>query len=76
MERELFGATPVAGLTQWQRVKLDVTETNADSQQVLAKLQLFGPPALLFYQQGQLVVRLVGEVSAEDLAQQLQQLNR
>lgn len=76
MERELFGATPVAGLTQWQRVKLDVTETNADSQQVLAKLQLFGPPALLFYQQGQLVVRMVGEVSAEDLAQQLQQLNR
>lgn len=67
MERELFGAQQPAALSTWTRVKLDVTETTADSQAALQALQLFGPPALLFYQQGVLTERLVGEVSLDQL---------
>jgi thiol:disulfide interchange protein DsbD len=67
MERDLFGAQQPAALSTWKRVKLDVTETTDESQAALQALQLFGPPALLFYQQGQLVTRLVGEVSLPQL---------
>lgn len=80
MERELFdqrlGAQPVEGLSAWTRVKLDVTDNNADSQAVLQQLQLFGPPVLLFYRDGVLQQRLVGEVSAAELRSTLQQLAR
>lgn len=67
MERELFGTQQPAGLSTWTRVKLDVTETNADSQAALNALQLFGPPALLFYQHGVLVERVVGEIGRDQL---------
>lgn len=71
MERELFGRQQPAALATWTRVKLDVTDTTRDSQAALQALQLFGPPALLFYQQGQLTDRMVGEVSLPQLQQQL-----
>jgi thioredoxin:protein disulfide reductase len=67
MERELFGDQQPAELATWTRVKFDVTQTTAESQAALQALQLFGPPALLFYQQGQLVDRLVGEVNVTQL---------
>lgn len=68
MERELFGADILPALQGWQRVRLDVTDSNADSQRVLQQLGLFGPPALLFYQDGQRVQQLTGETSREQLA--------
>lgn len=74
MERELFGANAPAQLATWQRVKLDVTEPSSDAKQVLEQLQLFGPPALLFYQDGMLQARLVGETDLATLQQQLGQL--
>lgn len=74
MERELFGVNAPAGLTTWTRVQLDVTEPSSDAQQVLAQLQLFGPPALLFYQDGVLQARLVGETDLATLQRQLTQL--
>lgn len=75
MERELFGAQILPALQGWQRVRLDVTETNADSQKVLTTLGLFGPPALIFYENGQPVRQLVGEVNQEQLAATLAELN-
>jgi len=73
MERELFGAAAPTALTTWTRVKLDVTEPSSDAKQVLAQLQLFGPPALLFYQDGVLQARLVGETDRATLQRQLDQ---
>ena len=74
MERELFGANMPAQLTRWKRVKLDVTEPSLEAKQVLEQLQLFGPPALLFYQNGVLQARLVGETDLPTLQFQLNQL--
>jgi thiol:disulfide interchange protein DsbD len=71
MERELFGATALPALAGWTRVKLDVTASGASSQQALDALQLFGPPALLFYVDGHLVARLVGETAPTVLQTQL-----
>ena len=53
-------------LSNYQVVKLDITETNDDSRAVLARYGLFGPPALLIYQQGQLQTMLLGEVKRTD----------
>lgn len=74
MERDLFGSQQVAELSGWTRVKLDVTTTDVHSQAALSHLQLFGPPALLFYVQGQAVGRLVGETSAPELQHTLRGL--
>lgn len=65
MERTLF-ANPPSSLQDWQVVKLDITETNEDSRQVLARYDLFGPPSLLFYHKGQLVNKQIGEVGRTD----------
>ena len=74
MERDLFGTNTPAQMAMWTRVKLDVTEPSAEAKQVLEQLQLFGPPALLFYQNGQLVSRVVGEMNHAELVRQLDQL--
>lgn len=74
MERELFAANAPAQLATWTRVKLDVTAPSVEAKQVLEQLQLFGPPALLFYQDGVLRARLVGETDRSTLQRQLDQL--
>lgn len=74
MERELFSGQDIKGLAGWTRIKLDVTNSDENSKEVLKKLNLFGPPALIFYKQGQEVGRVVGEVKAAELAQALAKL--
>lgn len=61
IERELFQKNPAPELQSWTRIKLDVTKTSADSKAVLAALNIFGPPALLLYQDGQLRELVQGE---------------
>lgn len=73
VERELFLQNPVPELQDWTRVKLDVTQTNADSRAVLKNLNLFGPPAILLYQNGQLVEQVLGEPTRDEFQQILQQ---
>ncbi|USZ14410.1 protein-disulfide reductase DsbD [Moraxella sp. FZFQ2102] len=65
MERELFTHRP-ALLSDYQVVKLDITETTDESRAVLARYQLFGPPALLIYHQGKLEQVLLGQVERTD----------
>ncbi|OPH39636.1 protein-disulfide reductase DsbD domain-containing protein [Moraxella equi] len=72
MERTLFTNRPVA-LSDYQVVKLDITETNDDSRAVLARYGLFGPPALLIYKQGQLQTMLLGETKRADFETALAQ---
>ncbi len=74
MERELFSGQDIKGLAGWTRIKLDVTNSDENSKNVLKKLNLFGPPALIFYKQGQEAGRVVGEVKADELAQALAKL--
>jgi thiol:disulfide interchange protein DsbD len=71
MERELFSGQDIKGLSRWTRVKLDVTDSNENSQAVLKTLNLFGPPALIFIDQGREVSRVVGETNADELAEAL-----
>lgn len=73
MEKSLF-ATPPQTLANWQVVKLDVSETNADSKVVYNHLQVFGPPVLLYFKNGKLVTRQNGEVNRTDFERQLASL--
>lgn len=74
MDKTLF-ANPPQSLESWQVVKLDVTDNTPDSQAIYKKLAVFGPPVLLYYQNGQLVARQNGEVKRPDFEQVLSQLN-
>lgn len=74
MDKTLF-ANPPQRLASWQVVKLDVTDNTPDSQAIYKKLGVFGPPVLLYYQNGQLVARQNGEVKRPDFEQLLSQLN-
>ncbi|ERL55315.1 protein-disulfide reductase DsbD [Psychrobacter aquaticus] len=74
MDKNLFHNRP-AQMQDWQLVKLDITETTADSKAILARYQLFGPPALLYYQDGQLVDQQVGEIGRSEFEQTLTTLN-
>ena len=74
MDKTLF-ANPPQSLASWQVVKLDVTDNTPDSQAIYKKLAVFGPPVLLYYQNGQLVARQNGEVKRPDFEQLLSQLN-
>lgn len=68
-------ANPPQSLASWQVVKLDVTDNTPDSQAIYKQLAVFGPPVLLFYQNGQLVARQNGAVKRSDFEQLLSQLN-
>lgn len=64
MERTLFGDRPDE-LHEYQVVKLDVSETTEHSRAILARYELFGPPALLIYHQGKLTQVLLGETKPD-----------
>ena len=70
----LFHNRP-AQMQDWQLVRLDITETTADSKAILARYKLFGPPALPYYQDGQLVNQQVGEIGRAEFEQTLTALN-
>lgn len=70
MERTLFTNRPEA-MMDWQLIRLDITDTTTDSRQILQRYQLFGPPALLYYNQGQLQHIQLGEVKRQDFEQAL-----
>lgn len=74
MEKNLFHNRP-AQMQDWQLVRLDITETTADSKAILARYQLFGPPSLLYYIDGELVNKQVGEIGRQEFEQTLTALN-
>lgn len=74
MDKNLFHNRPTQ-MQDWQLVRLDITDTTADSKAILARYQLFGPPALLYYQDGQLVNQQVGEIGRAEFEQTLTALN-
>ncbi|WP_372843467.1 protein-disulfide reductase DsbD domain-containing protein [Psychrobacter sp.] len=75
MDKNLFTNRP-AQMQDWQLVRLDITETTADSKAILARYKLFGPPTLLYYQDGELVQKQVGEIGRAEFEQTLTALNK
>jgi len=75
MEREVFPRPDVASrLAQFRLLRADVTENNAQDQQLLEAFGLFGPPSLVFFgEDGREMseVRVQGEISADALAAHL-----
>ncbi|WP_422101934.1 protein-disulfide reductase DsbD [Vreelandella sp.] len=79
MEREVYPTPDVAtALNDFQLIAVDVTETNAQSRELLDHYNLFGPPSLLLFDQGIEVreARIQGEVTAQGLTQHLDAFKR
>ncbi len=58
----------VAALAPYDRIRFDMTDSNAEQRAILDRYKLFGPPAFLFFDaQGQETVtsRIVGEIDAK-----------
>ncbi|RTR05281.1 protein-disulfide reductase DsbD [Halomonas nitroreducens] len=75
MEREVFPAPPVvAALSDFRRIDVDVTDTDAESRALLDHFALFGPPSLLFFDGDRELreARVQGEVDAAGLASHLE----
>ncbi|UYV17667.1 protein-disulfide reductase DsbD [Halomonas qaidamensis] len=79
MERDVFpDPNVVAALNDFHLIEVDVTNTDAQSRELLNRFNLFGPPSLLFFSQGEEVrdARIQGEITAAGLTQHLQTLRR
>ncbi len=75
MENKLF-LHPPQQMSGWQVVKLDITKTDEYSKAVLSRYEIVGPPTLLYYSQGQLLTKQVGEVKRHDFEELLEVLNQ
>jgi thiol:disulfide interchange protein DsbD len=77
IEREVLSAPQVGSqLGDYQLVRFDITESNAEQRALLDRYQLFGPPAiLLFDAKGNewRDLRVVGEIDASGFAARLSQ---
>ncbi|QOR39342.1 protein-disulfide reductase DsbD [Billgrantia diversa] len=74
LERQVYPAPQVAEpLSQFTRINVDVTRTNATTREVLDHFSLFGPPSLLFFSGEEEIreARIQGEVGAGELASHL-----
>ena len=74
MDKNLFTSRP-AQMQDWQLVRLDITDTSEDSKAILARYKLFGPPTLLYYIDGKLVDKQVGEIGRQEFERTLTTLN-
>lgn len=77
MNRDLFGNPQIQELLQdWKWLALDITDNTSQQQQWLTQESLFGPPALLFFDDsGQLMPELTiqGEISRSAFVRHWQQ---
>ena len=77
MEHDVFPDPQVAArLDDFYRIRVDVTESNAESRALLERFELFGPPSLLFFNAGKEIrdARIQGEVEAAPFADHLSAL--
>lgn len=77
IEREVFNAPAVtAQLGGFRLIRFDMTASSAEQRALLDRYQLFGPPAILFFDpQGaeSAALRVVGEIDAEAFAARVSQ---
>jgi thiol:disulfide interchange protein DsbD len=79
-ERQTFTDLNVQqALKKFKRLRVDVTKNTIDDQALMKKLQLFGPPAILFYSaSGQFLgesSQIIGFRNAEQFLQHLQMID-
>ncbi|UIP85241.1 protein-disulfide reductase DsbD [Pseudomonas phenolilytica] len=74
-EREVFAHPQVAPrLAGYRLIRFDITDSNAEQRALLDRYQLFGPPAILFFDRAgnELKdVRVVGELDAREFGERL-----
>ncbi|WP_144137974.1 protein-disulfide reductase DsbD [Paraburkholderia sp. BCC1884] len=77
MEKFTFSDPRVqAKLKQMNLLRADVTANNTDDQMLLKRFSLFGPPGIIFFDQGgKEVLRVVGYESADKFLKTLDQAN-
>ncbi|MFM0733592.1 protein-disulfide reductase DsbD [Paraburkholderia sediminicola] len=77
MEKFTFSDPRVqAKLKQMNLLRADVTANNADDQMLLKRFSLFGPPGIIFFDQGgKEVLRVVGYESADKFLRSLDRAN-
>lgn len=74
MERDIFSQSDVQSqLQDWLIVKADVTQNSPSERILQQELAIFGPPAFVFFKDGQEVSRLVGEVDKQQFLAQINQ---
>lgn len=75
IEREVFADPQIAPrLADYQLIRFDITDSNPQQRALLDRYELFGPPAILFFDRsGQELaeVRVVGEIDASQFAERL-----
>ena len=77
LERIVFSNSNVIhALQSTLALTADVTANNKDNQQILARFNLVGPPAILFFKDGkeQRSHRIIGEISATDFLKHVNNL--
>ena len=79
-EREVFAHPQVAPrLAGYRLIRFDITDSNAEQRALLDRYQLFGPPAILFFDRAgnELKdVRVVGELDAREFGERLDRAER
>lgn len=79
LERDVYPDPKVsAALSNYTLIAADVTHTDSQSRELLNQFDLFGPPSLLFFNQGEEIraARIQGEVTADQLYEHLESVNR
>ncbi|MEA2117365.1 protein-disulfide reductase DsbD [Halovibrio sp. HP20-50] len=79
MERDVYPDPQVAAaLKDYALITADVTHTDPESRELLERFNLFGPPSLLFFSQGEEIrdARIQGEVTAPQLQAHLESVSQ
>lgn len=79
LERDVYPDPRVSeALNDYTLIAADVTHTDPQSRELLNQFDLFGPPSLLFFNQGEEIraARIQGEVTADQLYEHLESVNR
>lgn len=78
LERDVYPDPRIsAALNGYTLIAADVTHTDPQSRELLNQFDLFGPPSLLFFSQGEEIraARIQGEVTADQLYEHLESVN-
>ncbi|EHJ91603.1 protein-disulfide reductase DsbD [Vreelandella boliviensis] len=79
LERDVYPDPRVsAALRDYTLIAADVTHTDPKSRELLNQFNLFGPPSLLFFSQGEEIrdARIQGEVTADQLHKHLESVSK
>ncbi|OJA04382.1 protein-disulfide reductase DsbD [Halomonas sp. QHL1] len=79
LERDVYPEPQVsAALRDYTLIAADVTQTDPQSRELLNQFNLFGPPSLLFFSQGEEIrdARIQGEVTADQLREHLESVSQ